>query len=303
MGRASRRKRQQRSSSHGDRTHAVAAEVPAPNFDGTAVQAIRDALAMVTSVHASPQDLPGLAEELAADRGRQGLVACALVSRFITQSARELADARGMTVPAVLEGIAAGLETGDAEHRAAVDRALASARDYAEVLDDLRPPGTVTADLDASLGPGPASRSYLIALTQIAHEMITADCAETGEDVAGYLQRVSLPAARAHGNAIDAGAAGDYAGALIGDRLAAEPLLLNEAAQALRRGTPALPDEDAGEFRELGGSDRLDELAGDAWDDMDAEDQRLLAITLLESVLIDPDGQTVADRLSVAWRF
>ena len=258
---------------------------------------------MVTSVHASPQDLPGLAEELAADRGRQGLVAYALVSRFITESARELADARGITVPAVLEGITAGLETGDAEHHTALNRALASVRDYAEVLDDLRPPGTVTADLDANLGPGPASCSYLIALTQIAHEMITAHCAETGEDVASYLQRVSLPAAGAHGNAIDADAVEDYVGALIGDRLAAEPLLLNVAAQALRRGTLALPDQDAGEFRELGGSDRLDELAGDAWDDMDAEDQRLLAITLLESVLIDPDGETVADRLSVAWRF
>ena len=87
---------------------------------------------------------------------------------------------------------------------------------------------------------------------------------------------MSLPAAGAHGNAIDADAAGDYVGALIGDRLAAEPLLLNMAAQALRRGTLALPDRDAGEFRELGGSDRLDELAGHAWDDMDAEDQRLL---------------------------
>ena len=303
MGKASRRKRQQRSSSGGDRTHAAAAEVPAPNFDGTAVQAIRDALAMVTSVHASPQDLPGLAEELAADRGRQGLVAYALVSRFITESARELADARGVTVPAVLEGITAGLETGDAEHHTALNRALASVRDYAEALDDLRPPGTVTADLDANLGPGPASCRYLIALTQIAHEMITAHCAETGEDVSSYLQRVSLPAAGAHGNAIDAHAVEDYVGALIGDRLAAEPLLLNVAAQALRRGTLALPDGDAGEFRELGGSDRLDEVAGDAWNDMDAEDQRLLAIALLESVLIDPDGETVADRLSIAWRF
>ena len=291
-GKASRRKRQQRSSSHGDRLHAAAAEVPAPDFDGTAVQAIRDALAMVTSVHASPQDLPGLAEELAADQGRQGLVAYALVSRFITESARELADARGITVPAVLEGITAGLETGDAEHHTALNRALATVRAYAEALDDLRPPGTLTAGLDANLGPGPASCRYLIALTQIAHEMITAHCAETGEDVASYLQRVSLPAAGAHGNTIDADTAGGYAGALIGDRLAAEPLLLNVAAQALRRGTLALPDEDAGEFRELGGSDRLDELAGDAWDDMDAEDQRLLAITLLESVLIDP-GSTV----------
>ena len=133
--------------------------------------------------------------------------------------------------------------------------------------------------------------------------MITAHRDQTGQDVAGYLQRVSLPAAGAHGNAIDADTAGDYAGALTGGRLAAGPLLLNVAAQALRRGTLPLPDQDAGEVRDLGGSDRLDELAGDAWDDMDAGDQRLLAITLLESVLIDPDGETIADRLSVAWRF
>ena len=81
------------------------------------------------------------------------------------------------------------------------------------------------------------------------------------------------------------------------------------AAAAERGGAGIAPrharaaDQDAGEFRELGGSDRLDELAGDAWDDMDAEDQRLLAMTLLESVLIDPDGEAVADRLNIAWRF
>ena len=137
-----------------------------------------------------------------------------------------------------------------------MNRALASVRDYAEVLDDLRPPGAVTADLDANLGPGPASCSYLIALTQIAHQMITAHCAETGEDVASYLQRVSLPAAGAHGNAIDADAVGGYVGVLIGGRLAAEPLLLNVAAQALRRGTLALPDEDAGELARRTGRQR-----------------------------------------------
>ena len=93
----------------------------------------------------------------------------------------------------------------------------------------------MTADLDANLGPGPASCSYLIALTQIAHEMITAHRAETGEGVASYLQRVSLPAAGAHGNAIDADAVEDYAGALIGDRLAAEPLLLKK-----KRGSGAM---------------------------------------------------------------
>jgi hypothetical protein len=36
---------------------------------------------------------------------------------------------------------------------------------------------------------------------------------------------------------------------------------------------------------------------------MDAADKRLVAITLLKSVLVDPEGGTVADRLSVAWRF
>jgi hypothetical protein len=34
-----------------------------------------------------------------------------------------------------------------------------------------------------------------------------------------------------------------------------------------------------------------------------SEDKRLVAITLLESILVDPEGETVADRLSVAWRF
>ena len=134
--------------------------------------------------------------------------------------------------------------------------------------------------------------------------MITARCDQTGEDVASYLQRVSLPAAGAHGNAIDVDAAGDYIGALTGDRLAAGPLLLNAAAQALRRGTLALPDQDAGEFRDLGRQRPPGRTGrrcpGVTWM---PRSQRLLAITLLESVLIDPDGETVADRLSLAWRF
>jgi hypothetical protein len=115
--------------------------------------------------------------------------------------------------------------------------------------------------------------------------------------------RISLPAAETHGNEIEADALEDYVDALIAERLATEPQLLTHAAEALRRSSAALPDEDAGEFRELGGSDRLAELTGDTWDDMEAEDKRLVAITLLESVLVDPEGDTVADRLSVDWRF
>lgn len=148
-----------------------------------------------------------------------------------------------------------------------------------------------------------AALSYLIALTYIAHETIAARCAEIGEDMVSYLQRISLPAAETHGNEIEADALEDYVDALIAERLATEPLLLTHAAEALRCGSAVLPDEDADEFRELGGSDRLEELAGDTWDDMAAEDKRLVAITLLESILVDPEGGTVAGRLSIAWRF
>jgi hypothetical protein len=302
MGKASRRKRQQRNGSHRDRVQAAGRAI-APNFEGATVEAIRHALAMVTAVQASPEDLPGLIEDLAADRARQGLVAYALVSQLIMENARELADARGMTMMATLDDATADLQAGEAENRTALDRALSTARNYGEVLDGIRPPETVAANLDANLEHGQAAVSYLIALTQIAREVIRARCAEIGEDVISYLQRISLPAAEIHGNEIEANAVDDYVGALIAERLATEPLLLAHAAEALRRGTAALPDEDAGEFRELGGSDRLEEVAGDTWDDLDAEDQRLLAITLLECVLVDPEGETVADRLSVTWRF
>src|ERR1039458_8966279 len=101
MGKASRRKRKQYRDGHHDRVR-IAGSVPAPNFEGAMVEATRYALAMVTSVHASPEDLPGLIEELAPDRARQGLVAYALVSELILESARELADARGVTVAAAL---------------------------------------------------------------------------------------------------------------------------------------------------------------------------------------------------------
>lgn len=302
MGKASRRKRHKRSGGHRDRTQA-AGRVPAPNFEGAAVEALRRALAMLTSVHASPEDLPGLIEELAADRTRQGLVAYALLSQFIVENAQVLADARGITATAALDGVTADLEAGEGENGAALDRALGAAHNYADVLDGLHPPETVAADLDANLVPGPAAISYLIALTQIAHKTITARCAETGEDVASYLRRESLPAAETHGNEIDADTVENYVGALIGDRLAAEPILPTRAAEALRRSMVALPNEIADEFRELGGSDRLEELTGDAWDDLDAADQRLLVIALYESILVDPEGETVADRLSVAWRF
>jgi len=219
------------------------------------------------------------------------------------ESARELADARGIALVAALNEATEGLQARETVDRPAWDRALGTVRKYAEVLEGKRSTETVVADLDANVAQRKAALGYLIALTQIAHEMITARCAEIGEDVVTYLQRISLPAAETHGNEIEADALEDYVGALIAERLAAEPLLLTRAAEALRGDSAALPDQDAGEFRELGGSDRLAELTGDAWDDMDADDKRLVAITLLESIFVDPEGDTVAKRLSVDWRF
>ena len=86
-------------------------------------------------------------------------------------------------------------------------------------------------------------------------------------------------------------------------RLASEPLLLTRAAEALRSGTVTLPGDCAVEFRELGGSVRLQELADEAWDDMNADDQRLLVLALIDSVSVDPDGKTVAERVHTSWRF
>lgn len=68
-------------------------------------------------------------------------------------------------------------------------------------------------------------------------------------------------------------------------------------------GTVTLPDDCAIEFQELGGSGRLLELAAQAWDDMDADDQRLLVLALIDSVFVDPDGETVAERVHTSWRF
>jgi hypothetical protein len=108
MGKASRRKRRERADGHRDRVRA-AASAPAPNLGAAAVEAARYAIAMVTAAHASPEDLPGLIEDLAADRTRQGLVAYALLSGLVMESARELADARHITVTDALNSATASL--------------------------------------------------------------------------------------------------------------------------------------------------------------------------------------------------
>jgi hypothetical protein len=126
--------------------------------------------------------LPGLIEDLAADRARQGLVAYALVSGLAMESARELADARHITVIAAINSATASLLANEDEDMTALGRAHGTVRNYAEVLDALRPPETVTADLDANLGERHTAASYLT-----ARETAAARCAETGGDVVRYL--------------------------------------------------------------------------------------------------------------------
>ena len=158
MGKASRRKQRQRADGHRDRVRA-APSVPAPNFAGAAVEAARHAIAMVTSAHASPEDLPGLIGDLAADRARQGLVDYALVSELVMESARELADARHITVIDAIDSVTADLLANEDEDMTALGRALGTVRNYAQVLDGLRPkqwPRTWTP-ISASGTPPPAT--------------------------------------------------------------------------------------------------------------------------------------------------
>jgi hypothetical protein len=158
-------------------------------------------------------------------------------------------------------------------------------------------------NLADQLGASLATISYLNALVELAHQAVATRCGSLGEDVASYIREISLPPAEAHGNEIDADDVDEYIVALIDDRLAAEPQLLARAAKTLNQSALTLDGELAGEFEEFGGVDRLAELVGATWDDLDDDDQRLVVITLLDAVYIDPEGDTIADRLRVIWRF
>ncbi len=298
MGKASRRKRQPRSEGHRRRV-LMTGSVPAPDFEAALVDAVRLGLAMITSVHVSPEDLPGLIEDL--DRARQGVLVYAVVSELIAESARELAGARGQSIVAAVDEATESVCARETMNRRALDRALCTVRIYAEVLDGVGSGEELIPDLDANIRQRQAALSYLMALAQIAHQVIVARCTAFGEDVTSYLQRISLPAAEAHGCEIEADAVENYVDALIAERLANEPMLLTRAADALCRGFAVLPDEDIDEFRELGGSDRLAELADAIWDDIDDDDKRLVILVLIEVILVG-SGDTVADRVNITWR-
>lgn len=301
MGKGNRNKRKRQQERR--RRVQSAGAVDAPNFAGAAVDSTRHAIALVTAFHASPDDLPELLDELVTDAVSQGLVANALLSRFLAPCCSELAESRGTQVADVLAQIVADLSVDEATDRGTWERAVGTARIYTEMLDNARSPEELAENLADQLGAGLATVSYLIALVQLAHQAVVTRCDRFSEDVASYIREVSLPPAEAHGNEIDADDVDEYIMALIDDRLATEPQLLVRAAQTLSQSADVLAEELADEFEELGGVDRLAELVGATWDDLDEDDQRLVVIALLDAVYVDPEGDTVADRLRVKWRF
>jgi hypothetical protein len=271
--------------------------------DGAAVDAVRTGVALITALRSSPDDLPDLLLDLSLDPLDQALVANALLSRFAMTAMRDLSDASQTTLANALDQLVAGLPLDEAQDRSAWDGALRTARAYAEVLDGVGHPEAVAEELGKNLRSRLAAVGLIVALTQLTVVAIEARCDALGESTIAYLQRLALPAAEAHGNSVDADALDAYVGAVIEHRLASEPDLPTNAAQALRAGTVDLPDALTDEFNELGGPDKLDELTGVRWDDLDDDERRLIVLVLLDSVIIDPDGDLVADRVRITWRF
>ncbi|MFI9811797.1 hypothetical protein [Saccharothrix variisporea] len=171
---------------------------------------------------------------------------------------------------------------------------------YADVYSRQRLADDIAPVLTSNLGFGLNAISYLIALTQLAHQVLVARCEETGEDVVTHLLSMALPTAMDHGNDIDAD---EYVLALIAERLDTHPGLLAGAAAAIGQDPEALLGEFADEFEELGGAERLEQLDDVAVPDMDEDDLRLLFLVMLESAVINPDGAMFTERVEVNWRF
>jgi hypothetical protein len=179
--------------------------VSAANVDGAAVDAVRQAVALITALRSSPDDLPDLLLELGFDPLRQALVANGLLSRFAMTALRDLAETAQTTLVDAFDRLLAGIPVEETQDRSAWDGALRTARTYAEVLDGVRHPEAVAEELGKSLGSGLSAVGLIVVLTQLTVAAVEARCDALGESTTAYLQRLALPTAEAHGNAIDAG--------------------------------------------------------------------------------------------------
>ncbi|MCE6995420.1 hypothetical protein LZG04_11465 [Saccharothrix sp. S26] len=119
----------------------------------------------------------------------------------------------------VLDDVAAELADDETDLPEPWHRVLATARVYAEVYGGHRTADDIAPVLTTNLGSGLTAVSYLIALTQLAHQVLVARCEQTGEDVVEHLRDMALPAAMDHGNDIDADDADEYVLALIAEHL------------------------------------------------------------------------------------
>ena len=301
MSKANRRKKDRRRQSK--RRVRAAGATRAPNGAGMAVDSVRRAVALVTAMHSTPDDLPALLDESIDDTASQALTAAALHSRFVAAGCEVIAEIHDMQPTEVLDDVVTELADDEANLPEPWHRVLATARVYAEVYSGQRPADDIAPVLTSNLGSGLTAVSYLIALTQLAHQVLVARCDETGEDVVAHLRDMALPAAMDHGNDIDADDADEYVLALIAERLDTHPGLLTRAAAAISQDPEALLGEFADEFEELGGTERLEQLDDKTVPDMDDDDLRLLFLVMLESAVISPDGATVAERIQVNWRF
>lgn len=301
MSKANRRKKDRRRQSK--RRVRAAGTTRAPNAAGMAVNSVRHAVALVTAMHSTPDDLLALLDESVDDTASRALTAVALHSRFVVAGCEVIAEIRDMQPAEVLDDVVAELADDEADLPEPWHRVLATSHLYAEVYSGQRPADDIAPVLTTNLGTGPTAVSYLIALTQLAHQVLIARCEQTGEDVVEHLRDMALPAAMDHGNDIDADDADEYVLALIAERLDTHPGLLTGAAAAISQDPEAALGEFTEEFEELGGAERLEQLHGETVPDMDDDDLRLLFLVMLESAAINPDGATVAERIQVNWRF
>jgi hypothetical protein len=137
------------------------------NVDGAAVDAVRQAVALITALRASPDDLPDLLLELSLDPLGRALVANGLLSRFAMTAVRDLAEATHTSLVDAFYRLSAGIPVEEALDPSAWDSALRTARTYAEVLDGVRHPEAVAEELGKALGPGSSAAGLIVAVTQL----------------------------------------------------------------------------------------------------------------------------------------
>ncbi|MGQ7297919.1 hypothetical protein [Quadrisphaera sp. KR29] len=269
---------------------------PAPNAARTREVARQRATALLTAVHDGDPAL--ITAALSDVRSPQAWVTtvAALLHHHVVRPCAELGELFGTSAAEELAGVLAGApELWDGEARAARDLAVAAVA----TADGDFGPDAVADQLVAST---PADDLHLLVdLALLAGACTQARAEAEGQDWQDDVQRHAHGEACGCHNEIDADVVEDHVEACLAARLSADPDLLRSAASRLRR-KGSLPRAVAEEFADLGGTARLEALAGTDFHDLDDDDARLVVLALLDAVMINPDGATVAERVELRWR-